>query len=315
MILFPGDAGACGHFRMLAPARLLAGELDITVLDQLPLLVDQDTAKVLRVDLDADVVVFHRPMASLTARAIPLLQSKGTRVVIDLDDDVAMLRDLPRLNPRNNPHFNASWLGKAIRAADQVTVSSAALQRRYPRAVRLDNYVSAGLLDAPRRDNGRTVGWGAIMSHHRGDGEELRGALAEIECDVLIVGEADERILGRKVEQTGLVDLDRYHRELERVTVGIAPLRDTAFNRARSWLKPLQYAALGIPAVVSPLPEYQRLPTPLFADRPRRWRRHLAELLADPARRQELAAAGRAYVREHLTLESNVWRYAEAWIG
>lgn len=41
-----------------------------------------------------------------------------------------------------------------------------------------------------------------------------------------------------------------------RMSVGLAPLRNTAFNHAKSGIKALEYAALGIPSVVSMGPTY-----------------------------------------------------------
>ena len=41
--------------------------------------------------------------------------------------------------------------------------------------------------------------------------------------------------------------------------IGVAPLADTKFNAAKSWLKMAEMAALGVPCVVSPRAEYMRL--------------------------------------------------------
>jgi glycosyltransferase involved in cell wall biosynthesis len=41
--------------------------------------------------------------------------------------------------------------------------------------------------------------------------------------------------------------------------VAIAPLLDTKWNRAKSWIKPLEAATVGVPCVASRTPEYVRL--------------------------------------------------------
>ena len=50
-----------------------------------------------------------------------------------------------------------------------------------------------------------------------------------------------------------------YTSSVAELGVGLVPLLDSAFNRAKSWLKGLEYAALGVPFVASPTPEYVKL--------------------------------------------------------
>jgi hypothetical protein len=97
--------------------------------------------------------------------------------------------------------------------------------------------------------------------------------------------------------------------------IGIAPLADTRFNRCKSWLKPLELSALGVPWVASPRVEYARLHAEgagILADTPRRWHRELRRLQLSPALRAELAAAGRE-VAARFRLEDNAWRWLETW--
>ncbi len=56
-------------------------------------------------------------------------------------------------------------------------------------------------------------------------------------------------------------DLDRLYREVAaEACVGLAPVDPAlGFNRAKSWIKPLEYAALGIPQVMSRTDEYLRV--------------------------------------------------------
>ncbi len=51
----------------------------------------------------------------------------------------------------------------------------------------------------------------------------------------------------------------RLYREIGRFSVGIVPVVDDAFNRPKSWIKPLEFAAMGVGSVVAPLPAYGRL--------------------------------------------------------
>jgi len=97
--------------------------------------------------------------------------------------------------------------------------------------------------------------------------------------------------------------------------VGIAPLADTRFNKSKSFLKPLEMSALGVPWVASPRAEYVRLHRKgvgALADTPRRWHKELSRLLSSPRLRAERAEAGRA-VAETMRVRDNAWRWIEAW--
>ena len=97
--------------------------------------------------------------------------------------------------------------------------------------------------------------------------------------------------------------------------IGIAPLADTRFNACKSWLKPVEMSALGVPWVGSPRAEYRRLAdmgAGVLADNSRRWFRELDRLRRSPGLRAERSEAGRA-VAEGLRLRQNAWRWLEAW--
>jgi hypothetical protein len=115
----------------------------------------------------------------------------------------------------------------------------------------------------------------------------------------------------------GAVPIRAWPYALASLGIGIAPLADTRFNAAKSWLKPLEMSALGVPWVASPRPEYAALHAAgagLLADRPKDWYRQLKALAASTARRVELSEAGRELARLH-TIEANAWRWWEVWAG
>jgi hypothetical protein len=106
-----------------------------------------------------------------------------------------------------------------------------------------------------------------------------------------------------------------YPAEVARLDVGMAPLADTAFNRGKSALKPLEMAALGVAFVASPLPEYARLAelgAGDLAGRPRHWVATLRRLLTDDEYRAERAGRGRE-VAARLTYEAHADGWAVAW--
>jgi glycosyltransferase involved in cell wall biosynthesis len=134
-----------------------------------------------------------------------------------------------------------------------------------------------------------------------------------------VIGSAEgvrER-LGLAVEPDELPwveSVEDYHMALGRLTVGIAPLADTAFNSSKSSLKLLEGLARGVPMVVSPRTEYAAVGGALFAaDRARNWRSAVRQLIQDESLRWEMAEQGRETIRASHLYEDNGWRWQEAW--
>jgi glycosyltransferase involved in cell wall biosynthesis len=108
---------------------------------------------------------------------------------------------------------------------------------------------------------------------------------------------------------------DTYWRTLS-MDVGIGPLRNTPFNRAKSSLRAVEYAALGVVAVLPDLPPYRgwiddgvtgvlvRHPDGLYAA--------LADVAADPAHMARMAAAARLRAAQWTT-EASIGRWVDAW--
>jgi glycosyltransferase involved in cell wall biosynthesis len=80
--------------------------------------------------------------------------------------------------------------------------------------------------------------------------------------------------------------------------VGLAPLLDSAFNRAKSAIKALDYAALGLGVLASDMPVFQGSVADgpagrLVANDPRAWYAALSWMVRDPAARASLASGAR----------------------
>lgn len=99
---------------------------------------------------------------------------------------------------------------------------------------------------------------------------------------------------------TGLADLAGFD-------VGLVPLDDTAFERAKFPFKLLQYLALGVPAVAARVGVAAEViadgENGLLAGSHEEWREQLGRLMADAHLRQRLAAGGRQTVSQRYTLE------------
>jgi glycosyltransferase involved in cell wall biosynthesis len=88
--------------------------------------------------------------------------------------------------------------------------------------------------------------------------------------------------------------------DLQRIDIGVMPLPDDRWSRGKCGLKALQYMALGIPTICSPVGVntsiIQHDENGLLARTDNEWVACLERLLDDEALRKRLGSAGRATV-------------------
>jgi glycosyltransferase involved in cell wall biosynthesis len=102
--------------------------------------------------------------------------------------------------------------------------------------------------------------------------------------------------------------------------LGLAPLADTAFNRGKSGIKAMDYAALGLPTVASDIGIYDGVVRAgesglLVENTEIAWFEALSGLLRDPARRQRMAQAARADFKSRFTLGAQALARRRALLG
>lgn len=99
-------------------------------------------------------------------------------------------------------------------------------------------------------------------------------------------------------------DINRYPGLVKQqgFNIGIAPLADNNFNRGKSNLRWLEYSALGIPTVASPLPHFKGAirhgKTGFLADSHKEWVETLRSLINAPALRANVGVAARQEVKD-----------------
>ena len=330
IVVFPADTMGCGTLRMIAPAEELirqGHDIRIVLPQDRGLALHVNDGVVTDVSLEADVVVMQRVTHPLVHQAVAVLRRKGIAVVVDVDDDLSSIHPsnaaFAGLHP-NSPTGN-SWahLRTACREATLVTVSTPSLLDVYAqhgRGVVLYNQLPDTYRDVPRADSD-TFGWPASLHCHPDDPSAVGGSVARLVAEgygFRMIGDTAGagRAFGLLSDPPGRgVPIDQWPSEVASIGVGIAPLADTRFNRSKSWLKPLEMSALGVPWVASPRAEYARLHREgagLLAERPRDWYRHLKRLLGSESARAEAAEANQS-VSENHWLSDHAWRWAEAW--
>ncbi len=335
--VYPADVYGCGYYRLIWVSRALAkAGHNITLVlpgthspHEIQGRIHEGRTVAASAPADADVMVMQRITHRRLAEAIPLFRSRGIAVVIDMDDDLSHIHPSNpawhALHPSKHGDFGWDVAQDSCRDATLVTVSTDALTAGYAphgRVAVLRNCVPENYLQIPHVDS-EVVGWGGALASHPDDLTALGPSMARHTAaggQFRVVGPPDgvQEFLG--IEQnwsaSGGVPMEQWpHQLASDIGIGIAPLADTRFNSAKSYLKPLEYSALGIPWIASPRAEYARLHREgagLLAKRPRDWERHCRELAANPVHRKELSEAGREIAARH-TIEGNAWRWLEAW--
>lgn len=284
--IIPSDKVACAHYRLAWPAAAVAEQTDwdIRIHDPGDVTVHRPfTVKGID-DLESvDVVVMQRIATPRQVRLIKALQNLGIAVVVDVDD---LLSDIDPDN-KSWTYWNERvmdlpryrYVDQATQLADLVTVSSDALARKYGKHGRVEvlrNGLPNHGFDDPdvvyertRSIEGQVVlGWSGSVDSHPHDLDVLGGAVrAAMDRDPLIhfgvIGDAQPVVQAlnldpARVTGTGWLPFEDYHAALRAVDVAIVPLSETRFNRAKSHLKAMEFAAAGAIVIASDLPE-QRL--------------------------------------------------------
>jgi glycosyltransferase involved in cell wall biosynthesis len=271
-----------------------------------------------------DVVHGYRLLGPEELRLVERLLRDGAAFVWDTDDDLSLV-------PKESPHYRGTGALNAQRIfartvqiaqhADVVTTSTERLAERYrqagiERVEVLGNYLAPELVRVrQRKHEGIVIGWVAGLEHAA---DLVRIPIADTLRRLLDV-HAHLRVASIGVD-LGL-PADRYvhypevpihclHEHLGRWDIGIAPLADIPFNRARSDIKLKEYASAGLPWLASPVGPYagysEREGGRLVADDG--WFEALDRLVRRRFERARLARRANAWARTQ-----SIERVAERW--
>jgi hypothetical protein len=255
--------------------------------------------------LSSDVVHVHRYWTHDMQRIVEQARAAGVGIIWDNDDDVTAV-------PRSNPLYK-HWGGakrprvvagiqRMVQLADIVSTPSAVLAEQYraggARDVRIhENFlpVEWGKIARPKHD-GVVVAWLAGLEHQLDyDRLRLRDTLLRLlerhpDLRVMSIG-LGLGLPADRYEHHPLVDFLDLARTLAAADIGIAPLADVPWNRARSNIKLKEYGAAGLAWLASPVRPYLGLSEQqggrLVADDD--WHEELERLIVNARERRKLA--------------------------
>jgi Glycosyl transferases group 1 len=260
------------------------------------------------------------------------MRRAGVAVVWDTDDDISAVTRGSEAWHRHGGrrgirrHFRQAL--QAARTAHLVTTTNEHLAQVYrehdvEHVVAVENYIAPEDLGHPRkRHQGIVVGITAA-GEHEPDLRRMRFAamlerLLERHDGVRVAALGVDLRLRSRHRYTFLDDvvIDQLIPTESEFDIGLAPLRDTAFNRARSNVKLKEYAAAGAMWLASPVGPYAGMGEEqgglLVGDD--EWLATLEALLLDADRRRALSDRARAWVQGQ-TIRAGAARWQAAYRG
>lgn len=213
---------------------------------------------------EADILVLNNICDADVLPVIRDRKSRGKLTVYELCDD---LDEIPPSSPVRGFYSqpkNMLLIKRLAHYCDALQFSSPELFRKYgylnDYAVIFENQMLSIPPERPRNLKDRViVGWGGSAGHLR-DMANISEGLANwitgrSDAQLFIMGSESIGDLFKKIPENKIKyctpgSLEKYYGFLSHLDIGLAPLEDTPFNRARSDIKFLEYAAHGVAPVV-----------------------------------------------------------------
>jgi Glycosyl transferases group 1 len=271
---------------------------------------------------DVDVLAAQRPAGAQGQQLWDRIEGWTVRV-LEIDDDLTCV------DPSGLAHLADERIAASVRhtvtRSEMVTVSTPYLAEKFgklnPNIVVLPNFIHADLLSRqrPRRDT-VTVGYQGGASHlvdMCAVQEPLTRFFADHpQIDMHFIGPDWSPMIKHDCLWTPwATDIWDYYNAVD-FDIGLAPLADIEFNRSKSHLKALDYAAMGIPVIASDMEPYRDFirdgETGYLVSTPDEWYQRLRELTSDAAMREEMGAKARQLAAGY-TIQGNWHLWEEAY--
>lgn len=321
---FPNPS-ASRHWRLEAPFKYLRRNgIDAKVVDSR---ITEEIAQ------EADIVVLQGCVDKEGIALLHYYQDKhGLKIAVDQDDLIEVDED--------NPHYKEHQVKKAaevikitMEIADLVTTTNKFLKKQlsqYSDKVQvIPNYLDMEYWDMPkqpREEKQLRIGWAGSITHLSDLAmiapviESLAEEFPEVKW--VFVGEPRaEQLFSKKINAEYMLGVpfevwaSRLH-GLD-LSIGMAPLRRTTFNKAKSNIKFLEYAVAKIPGIYSKVVYSRRNMDSRFrgiiANDLNEWRIGLHNLIVSRYLRKDIANCAYAHVRQQYDLKDRVSEWESAY--
>nr|WP_294508374.1 glycosyltransferase [uncultured Rhodopila sp.] len=291
----------------------------------------QDTDRVLTLMQSHNVVIFYRvPAFENALRCMREAEDLGLPHYFELDDLIFDLDDYaanPNLIGLDQPTAKALFDGatlyrQALQRCKNVIASTPYLAERMQCAgggasACIENALDTETLRVAAEARGRPedgqvrILYGSGTRTHDADFAFVAAALKRVagehrNVQIVLVGELSPPKslleLDARLEQLPACPYPEYLGLLAQSDIAIAPLLPATFNEAKSNIKFLEAAAVGVPSVCSPRSAFANAIRPgvtgFLAETPDEWYQALTALVTDPELRQRVGKAARQDVLE-----------------
>jgi GT2 family glycosyltransferase len=318
-----GDKGGSGFVRVITPAIYLENKCNVKIW------IDEKDNPYIN---ESDILVMQRQSNPKIISFIDILKTTGKKVVYELDDNLWQI-------PHNNSH-KVFWKPETIKnveriisLCDGVTVSTeplADIVRKFSKnVVVLPNSMEfAPWMDEPKKENNKVrIGW-AGGYQHKCDLDICSHVLKEIaekykdKVQIVFMGMMPDDFLGI-AEHYPFVEYSLYIDSLRKLNfdIGILPLEDNMFNKSKSAIKFVDYSALHIASIASPVYPYattiENGITGLLVkkNRYKEWIKSIELLINDVDLRNKIADNSNKFVKEKFDISKNVKLWDEFYRG
>lgn len=313
------------------------------VLNQLEAILRVGDMSVWQITINRDVLAFLRCAKDLSNG--PWYQATGIKkaFVTEIDDNVF---DIPSGNVASHPYqpnSEAEWIAqKQIELSDALICSTKFLQDKMavmfkdkpsyivPNSLDFEVWDKVpAMTDFPKKAEGELrIGYTGC-SNHRKDLERIKEPMMAIlkefpHVKFLMTPQPDENgfFTGWEgIPNMGMVSkwvyIDQYPAFLKswNIDIGVAPLKDNDFNRAKSNLRWLEYSAIHVPTVASKVYPFKNSikdgEDGLVCNTSQQWYDALKMLIIDETRRKAIGEAAYERVKRDFNLDTTSRRYAE----
>lgn len=262
----------------------------------------------------------------------------GKKIVVDSDDGLQLNDDSP-FKVEHAIAQASDVIKITMGIADLVTTTTSYLAKQLKQlnenTIVLPNYMDMERWDLPKYKNDSEyfrIGWAGSITH-LDDLKMIIDPLKQImdefpQVQLIFCGEtriADE-FKGYPVECVLGVPFDAWPSRLQglRLDLGLAPLRDTPFNKCKSNIKFLEYSIAKVPAIFSPT---------VYADDHRglhqifdgqfghiaytqdQWYRCIKNMILSKELREDMSTKAYAHVKRKYDLAKNIHMWEEAYMN
>lgn len=304
MFFTSGDSSGCSHYRTELPAKFLGYESSQGFPTGDPKLED------------SDIIFIQRASHEYFLKWIPYIQSKGKKVIFDIDDN---LWKIPVTNPASHAFSsrNLKLIKSIMQLCNGITVSTQPLKdffldNRFNTNIHvIPNMINNVFENPPKKEKVR-IGWIGTSTHAGDFSKDLIFALRELkkrnDCELVFMG---YNPLKDNSEFHKFISPEKYleYVNLLALDIGLCVTEDNDFNRCKSNIKYLEYSACGVTTIANSVYPYANTikhgDTGLILDDESLWIEYIVDLINRKDLREYYTLNAKGFVKENFTYEHN----------